>query len=465
MAKSKSAFLRHISELMSQNKSLTVENEKLTTQNEELSQELEKYKHLLAQAKNENLNRVISVPKTTKVLKYKTATVLFADTQGFNNISSDMDSRVLVDNLDEIFLQFETIINKYEIKSIKSVGDTIMCVGGIPQKNITNPVVVLLAAVEMQYYIKDLQRTYLDDKIWKLKIGIHTGPVVATEIGRKKVNYEIKGDTVNLAARIRAFCEEGNILVSATTYELVKDLFSCEYYGKMPVKYKGDIEMYTIKGIKQEFSLQNKGLIPNKKFSIRYGLIQFMDLQEMILDKLEKELAKKLFYHNVKHTVDVVTQTELIGFGEGVSDAELLLLKTAAMFHDAGHTVGYDDHEYNSTLIAKEVLPNYYYTQTQINIICELIMATKLPPDPKNHLEEIMCDADLDYLGRSDMIPVSNTLYKELKEQNKVGTLNEWNKMQMKFISLHQYFTNTARKLREVNKQKQIERIKNLITD
>ena len=464
MAKSKSSFLRHISELMSQNKELSRENEKLTKQNEQLSEELEKFKHLLAQAKNENLDRLISVPKTTNILKYKLATVLFADTQGFNDISADMDSQVLVDNLDEIFYQLETIINKYEIKSIKSVGDTIMCVGGIPKKNITNPVEVILAAVEMQYYIKDLQRSYLNDKIWKLKIGIHTGPVVATEIGRKKINYEIKGDTVNLAARIRSFCDEGNILVSATTYELVKDLFNCEYYGKMPVKYKGDIEMYTVRGLKQEFSLQNKGLIPNKKFSIRFGLIQFMDLQETILDRLEKELSKTLFYHNVKHTVDVVTQVELIGLGEGVTDAELLLLKTAALFHDTGHTVDYDNHEHNSTIIAREVLPNYYYTQAQIKTICELIMATKLPPEPKDKLEEIMCDADLDYLGRSDMIPVSNTLYKELQEQNKVGTLNEWNEMQMKFITLHQYFTNTARKLREVNKLKQIERIKNLIT-
>ncbi len=374
-----------------------------------------------------------------------------------------MDSQALVDNLDEIFLQLETIINKYEIKSIKSIGDTIMCVGGIPKKNITNPVEVLLAAVEMQYYIKELHKFYDEGKIWRLKIGIHTGPVVATETGRKKVNYEIKGDTVNLAARIKSFCEDGQILVSGHTYELVKDLFNCEYFGRMPVKYKGDIEMYAVRGIKQEFSLQNKGLIPNKKFSIRYGLIQFMDLQELILDKLERELADNLYYHNVKHTVDVVTQSELIGLGEGLPDEELLLLKTAALFHDTGHTKEYDNHEYSSTIIAREILPNYYYTQAQISIICELIMATKLPPQPTSKLEEIIADADLDYLGRSDMIPVSNTLYKELKEQNKVGTLNDWNKMQMRFISSHQYFTNTARKLREVNKQKQIERIRNLI--
>ncbi|MFW6099913.1 MAG: guanylate cyclase, partial [Bacteroidota bacterium] len=105
----------------------------------------------------------------------------------------------------------------------------------------------------------------------------------------------------------------------------------------------------------------------------------------------------------------------------------------------------------------------FKYNQEQIDKICELIMATKIPPEPGNLLEKIMCDADLDYLGRSDFIPVSNTLYEELKEQNKIGDINEWNKLQLKFISHHQYFTQTALNLREVNKQKQIERIKSII--
>lgn len=86
-----------------------------------------------------------------------------------------------------------------------------------------------------------------------------------------------------------------------------------------------------------------------------------------------------------------------------------------------------------------------------------------MPPNPQTLLEKIMCDADLDYLGRADFIPVSNTLFEELKAQNKITELNEWNKMQVKFISGHQYFTDTANKLREVNKQKQIDRIKSLI--
>jgi hypothetical protein len=90
-------------------------------------------------------------------------------------------------------------------------------------------------------------------------------------------------------------------------------------------------------------------------------------------------------------------------------------------------------------------------------------MATKLPPQPSNLLEEIICDSDLDYLGRTDFVPVSNALYDELKHQNEALTLNDWNKQQLKFIGMHQYFTKTGRKLREVKKQEQIERIKQLI--
>jgi hypothetical protein len=172
-----------------------------------------------------------------------------------------------------------------------------------------------------------------------------------------------------------------------------------------------------------------------------------------------------LYYHNFKHTIDVINQAELIGYGEGVDDESILLLKTAALFHDAGHIIGYDEHEYNGTQLAREYLPEYSYTDQQIERICELIMATKLPPNPQNLLERIMCDSDLDYLGRSDFIPVSNTLYKELKEQNKIGSLNDWNKLQVKFLSHHHFFTKTGKSLREVNKQMQIERIKSLIEE
>jgi class 3 adenylate cyclase len=455
--------LRHLAELISQNKHLEEDNAKLQQQIETISTELEKYKSLVHKYNLEKKEEGIKKQKDSNVLKFKLTTVLFADAQGFSEISDEMDSGQLVDNLDEIFLELVNTVEKHEIKNLKSIGDSLLCVGGIPQKNMTNPIQVVLAAVEMQYYLNIIQKTHRDDRIWNLRIGIHTGPVVAHISGRRKINYDVKGETVNLATRIRSFCEKGEILISESTYELVKDLFQCEYFTKMPVKYKGDILLYYVKGIRPEYSLQKKTIIPNRKFSVRFGLIQFTDLQEMMLNKLENELPPHLYYHNIKHTIDVVTQAELIGLGEGVNDEQLLILKTAALFHDSGHILGYDDHERFSTLIAREILPDYFYTQTQIDKICDLIMATEMPPKPKNKLEEIMCDADLDYLGRSDMIPVSNLLYRELKDYKKIGTWNEWNRLQIKFISKHQYFTKTAMSLREVNKQKQIERIRKLL--
>jgi len=304
-----------------------------------------------------------------------------------------------------------------------------------------------------------------EGRIWEIKTGIHTGPVTATVTGRKKVNYDIKGDTVNTANRIESVSEYGSILISVMTYELVKEFFDCDYYGKLPVKYTGDLEMFRVNGLRPEFSLDGDNTVPNEAFRTKLGLIQFNDLQEMILDRLERDLPPYLHYHNVKHTVDVVTEAELIGWGEGCSDEEILLLKTAGLFHDSGHIISYEDHELHSTRIASEVLPEFNYTPEQVDRICSIIMATKLPPQPKDLLEKIICDSDLDYLGRSDFIPVSNSLFEELKATKRMSSLNDWNKLQVKFISGHQYFTNTAKSLREVNKQLQIERIQGLIRE
>ena len=462
-----SELVKRIAKLAKQNQDLEDQVKRLLKENEKLTQDLEKKKALLDTLTPEQRDLESKIESRPASIKFKMATVLFADIHGFNRISSEMDSEALMDQLDGIFFEFDSIVKKYNIEKIKTIGDSYMCAGGIPVKNITNPIDVVMAALEMQEYLKQIRKKTNpeDGQVWELKLGIHTGPVTAAIAGKKKISYDIKGDTVNTATRIESTSETGKIIISVMTYELVKEFFVCEYYGKMPVKYKADLDMYSVKGLKPEFSEGGDGVTPNYAFWIKFGLIQFTDIQEIILDKLEKELPDYLYYHNVKHTVDVVTEVELIGWGEGISDEEILLLKTAGLFHDAGHTVDYDTHEYQGTLLAREMLPKYNYSPEQIDRICEIIMSTKLPPTPKNLLEAIICDSDLDYLGRSDFIPVSNTLYKELKEQNKIGSLNDWNKLQVKFISGHQYFTKTARSLREVNKQKQIERISSLITD
>lgn len=458
-------LVRRIARLAKQNQELEEQLKKLMKENEKLNRELEKYKTQTEKISPELIKQ--EAEKEEQTLKFNMATVLFADIHGFSKLIEGMNSVSVMDELDEILFEFDRIVRDYKIEKIKTIGDTYMCAGGIPVKNITNPIEVVMAAMAMRNLLEDFEkkRRGIENRIWDLKIGIHTGPVTATVSGKKKVSYDIKGDTVNTASRIQAVSDNGKILISVMTYELVKEFFDCVYFGKLPVRYKGDLQTYEVKGLKKEYTLNGDGRTPNDAFRTKFALIQFNDIQEIILDKLEKELPSYLYYHNVKHTVDVVTEVELIGWAEGCTDEEILLLKTAALFHDTGHTIAYDNHEYYSTLLAREMLPKYNYTPEQIERICEIIMATKLPPKPKNLLEKIICDSDLDYLGRSDFIPVSNTLYEELKAQDKIGTLNDWNKMQVKFISGHQYFTKTARSLREVNKQEQIERLQSLITN
>jgi adenylate cyclase len=460
-------LVKRIARLAKQNQELEEHIKKLGKMNEKLVRDNEKLKGLYEKVSPEGLKETGEGEKKERSLKFNMATVLFADIHGFSRLVERMDSTSVMDELDEILVEFEAIVTRFKIEKIKTIGDTYMCAGGIPVKNITNPVDVVMAAIEMRNFLEkyEINKRGINNRIWDLKIGIHSGPVTAAISGRKKINYDIKGDTVNTASRIEAVSDSGMILISVMTYELVKEFFDCEYFGKLPVKYKDDLQMYKVKGLKPEFSVNGEGIIPNESFRIKFGLIQFTDIQELILDKLEMDLPGYLFYHNVKHTVDVVTEVELIGWAEGCSDEEILLLKTAALFHDAGHIVAYDNHEFFGTQIARDMLPKFNYTSSQIELICSIIMSTKLPPKPTNLLENIICDSDLDYLGRSDFIPVSNTLYDELKAQNKMGSLNDWNKIQVKFISGHQYFTRTARSLREVNKQLQIERIQSLITE
>jgi len=463
---SQEQLIKRIARLAKQNQALEERIKNLLKENEKLLVQNEKQKALLDRVAPADLKKVSPSLADQRILKFKMTTILFADMYGFSKVMTDNDSAELMDELDGILYNFDQIAARYKLKKIKTIGDTYMCAGGIPVKNITNPVDVVMAALEMQDFLSEhsKKRQRENGQVWGVKIGIHTGPVTANIAGKKKVSYDLKGDTVNTASRVEGVSEKGKILISVMTYELVREFFQCEYYGKLPVKYKGDLDVYQVMGLRPRFSINGDGIRPNEAFNIKFGLIQFTDIQEIILDKLEKELPAYLYYHNVKHTVDVVTEVELIGWAEGCSDEEILMLKTAALFHDAGHTIDYDNHEFHGAQMAREMLPLFNYSEQQINIICDIIMATRLPPKPKNLLEKIICDADLDYLGRSDFIPVSNTLYDELKAQNKIGSLNEWNKLQVKFISNHQYFTNTARSLREVNKQKQIERIESLIT-
>ncbi len=449
-------YKKQIEELTKQNREFLQRNKELIEQNKQLYEELEKLK---IRVEHESVDK--------RSLRFKMATVLFANVRGFSKLSEEENQQKLIDELDNFYIIMDEILKNYNIEKVSSIGDTIMLVGGIPKKNRTNPIEMLLAAMEIKKQFNMFQKSLFgeDKKVWEINMGIHTGQISCTISGKKKINYDVKGETVNIASRIEAASIEGKIIISEYTRELVSAYFKCTYFGKLPAKYIGDINLYEVTGFLPEYSFDEKWQIPNSAFKTKLQLIRYDDLEEFVLDKLERELPKYLYYHNIKHTIDVVIQSEIIGRGEGINDEEILLLKTAALFHDIGQTVQSKGHEEISIQIAREILPKFQYSNEQIEIISSIIKATELPPRPIALLEKIICDADLDYLGRKDFIPVSNTLYRELHEQNLIGDINEWNRLQIKFLTNHQYFTNTANQLREVKKQTQIERLKQITPD
>jgi adenylate cyclase len=455
-------LIKRLSNLVQQNKELSMELRRLSEKYKKLQEKQDEYELIIRKYGQYKEVKEAILSEKSKTVKFSMATVAYADIHGFSEILPGTDSEGLIDQLDHILHEFDEIVKKYSLTKNRTIGDSYMCAGGIPLKNITNPVEVVLAALEMLNLVKAAE--YNHKTFWEVRLAVHTGPVTAIVNGKTKTSYDIKGDTVNIASRMESSGVNGRLLISVMTYELIKEFFDCEYYGKLPVKYKGLLDIYSVTGLKPELSVDGLGNIANEQFQSKFGLIQFHDLQEEVLDILERDLPSDLYYHNLKHTVDVVTEVELIGWAEGINDDDLLILKTAALFHDVGHIVAYNNHEFHGTQIARLILPKYKYTGEQIDKVCAIILSTKMPPSPKNILEEIICDSDLDYLGRIDFIPVSNTLYEELKVRDMIGSLNDWNKLQLKFISNHQYFTQTAQKLREVNKQNQIERIRLLIT-
>jgi len=174
--------------------------------------------------------------------------------------------------------------------------------------------------------------------------------------------------------------------------------------------------------------------------------------------KLHHNLSKDLFYHGLHHTMDVLEQAERIAQEEKITgNGELFLLKIACLYHDIGFLVTYVGHEEVGCNMAKEELPAFELTDKEINIICGMIMATKIPQTPHTHLEQIICDADLDYLGRPDFFSISNTLFHEIRSKGWVSNEKEWDIKQIEFFKMHSYFTSTEKRLREKEKHKHLE--------
>jgi adenylate cyclase len=181
-----------------------------------------------------------------KAKYFKEVTVMFTDFKDFTQASEKMKADELVEEIHFYFSEFDHIISGYPIEKIKTIGDSYMCVGGLPLSNDTHALDVVNAALELQKFmeIQKVLRSRSGKPAFELRIGINTGPVVAGIVGTRKFAYDIWGDTVNTASRMETSGETGKVNISGATYEKVKDHFFCTYRGKVQAKHKGFIDMY-----------------------------------------------------------------------------------------------------------------------------------------------------------------------------------------------------------------------------
>jgi len=185
----------------------------------------------------------------------------------------------------------------------------------------------------------------------------------------------------------------------------------------------------------------------------------FQKAEELIISKLDTELSPTLFYHNKAHTLDVLQMAMEISNAECVSIDDQKLLRIAALFHDSGFLYVYQDHEAKGCELAAQWLVDFGFSVEQIDIICNMIMATRIPQKPKTKLEMIIADADLDYLGRRSAEVNAQKLFDELKIHNVLKDVEEWIPFQINFLKQHHYFTNYSKKFRDPNKKQYLDRL------
>ncbi len=186
-------------------------------------------------------------------------------------------------------------------------------------------------------------------------------------------------------------------------------------------------------------------------------------LRKKAFNILKSELSDDIYYHGFQHTLDVLNNCNQYIKREKIDEYNAKLLRIGALLHDIGFTVSNNNHEDEGVKIAQRLMEEFGFSEKDFNIVKGLILATRIPQTPKNYLEKIICDADLDYLGRSDFYKISNYLFKELKAYSFIKNQKDWDLAQIKFLETHKYHTDFAVRNRQIKKEKRIAEIKNVV--
>ena len=258
-----------------------VQEERARAESARIEAEIAREAAIIEQNKSDQLLLNILPAKVAEELKMKgeveplffdSATVLFTDFIGFTKVSETMSPDELIQELDGCFTQFDEIVKRNKLEKLKTIGDSYMCAGGLPDINTTHPVDMCMAALELQAFMNQMGQIKheMGFPFWELRLGINTGYVIAGVVGKNKFAYDIWGDTVNTASRMESSGVAGKINISGETFNSVKDFFDCEYRGEISAKSKGEVDMYFLNSIKSDLTIDNKGMIPNDKFHSMY---------------------------------------------------------------------------------------------------------------------------------------------------------------------------------------------------
>jgi len=231
-----------VEELKARNKEL---ERLVTTRTNALVKEKERTENLLHNILPVEVAKELLQTGTVKPSRFEEVSILFTDFKEFTNIVATIPTRKLIRELNELFSEFDDIMEAEGIEKIQTVGDAYLAASGLPEEVPDHAMRCVRASKKMIAFLK--QRNKTSAIKWKIRIGIHSGPIVAGVVGKKKFAYDIFGDTINIASRIETAGEEGRINVSAYTYDLIKEHYPCEYRGKINAKGKGDLDMYFVK--------------------------------------------------------------------------------------------------------------------------------------------------------------------------------------------------------------------------
>lgn len=410
---------------------------------------------LYAKRKREKMEREAETPAPRHTRKYESATVLFSDIQGFTKIAEHMNPEQLVDELDKYFIYFDELVDRYNVEKIKTIGDAYMCAGGVPDLDSANPIEVALVGLGMIDYVKERQTKA--GAFWNMRVGIHTGPLVSAALGNKKKSFDIWGDSVNTASRMESSGVPGEVNVSGDTYMKISEYFECEHRGRMPVKYKGEIDMYFVKRLKPEYAEQGSTCRPNKVLIQR---IQAMKVDDVLAEYSERLKSEELPYF-VSRLEMLMMQCEMLCYAEGMTVRDSMIAKLLLLYGYANNECPKEMKLEMNDLVKR--LRKMNFEDEEIEDMQKLLLRGVQGKKPETHIEEVVYDTYNMMYGRMDFAKQIKVLYECSSTSGRHFSKKDWLKQQDKMLNELTYYTVSARELAEVPVVKQKEILEQII--